>query len=85
MNNKSLRGASIVEFSFVMLVLVPLLLGTTGVGINMVSSLQTIQLARDAGHMFSRGVDFSKPGYQQILIGLGTSVGDEHCHRPGFG
>ena len=75
MKNKSLRGASIVEFTFVMLILVPLLLGTTGVGINMVNSLQTIQLARDAGHMYSRGVDFSKPGYQRILVGIGSAVG----------
>lgn len=75
MNNKSLRGASIVEFTFVMLILVPLLLGTTGVGINMVNSLQTIQLARDIGHMYARGVDFSQPGNQQILIRIGASVG----------
>src|SRR5437016_1857037 len=75
MKKKNLRGASIVEFTFVMLVLVPLLLGTTGVGINMVNSLQTIQLARDAGHMYSRGIDFSKPGYQQVVASLGASVG----------
>jgi len=34
------------------MVLVPLLLGTGAAGINMILTLQTIQVARDAGHMY---------------------------------
>lgn len=41
------------------LVLVPLLLGVTVYGFNIVRILQANQLNRDAGHMFARGVDFS--------------------------
>src|SRR5262249_45140151 len=37
--------------------------------------LQTVQLARDAGHMFARGVDFTVAGNQSILIALGGNVG----------
>jgi hypothetical protein len=69
------RGGASVEFAFILLVLVPLLLGTGVVGVNMIRTLQTIQLARDAGHMYARGVDFSQPGNQGILFQLGQSVG----------
>jgi hypothetical protein len=41
------------------LVLVPLLLGVTVYGLNLIRILQANQLNRDAGHMFARGVDFS--------------------------
>jgi hypothetical protein len=75
MRNKSLRGVAILEFSFIMLVLVPLLLGTAVVGVNMVRSLQTIQLGRDAGHMYARGVDFSQAGNKTILASIGAGTG----------
>jgi hypothetical protein len=54
---------------------VPLLLGTGVVGINMIRTLQTIQLARDAGHMYARGLDFSQPGNQTILGNIGSTLG----------
>jgi hypothetical protein len=63
------------EFSFMILVLVPLLLGTMGFGLNMIKSMQTVQLARDAGHMFARGADFSLPGNKTIVAALGSDVG----------
>jgi hypothetical protein len=69
------RGAAMLEFSFMILVLVPLLLGTMGFGLNMIRSLQTIQMARDAGHMFARGADFSQPGNKTIIAALGADVG----------
>jgi hypothetical protein len=72
-NNES--GVAIVEFSFSMLVLVPLMVGTAAVGLNLIRSLCTIQLARDAGHMYARGTDFSQPGNQTILATIGSNVG----------
>jgi hypothetical protein len=69
------NGAAMLEFSFMMLVLVPMLLGTMGFGLNMIRSLQTIQLGRDAGHMFARGADFSLPGNKTVLAALGADVG----------
>jgi hypothetical protein len=64
-----------VEFAFIVMVLVPLLLGTGAAGINMILTLQTIQLARDVGHMYGRGLDFSQPGNQTIVGNLGSSLG----------
>jgi hypothetical protein len=75
MKHCKVRGVSTIEFAFGLLVLAPLLLGTGVTGINMIRSLQTIQLARDAGHMYARGVDFSQPGNLTVLVNLGQSLG----------
>lgn len=69
------RGVSNIEFAFSLLVMVPLLLGTGVMGINMIRALQVVQLARDAGHMYARGIDFALPGNQTVLADLGTDVG----------
>jgi len=75
MNRRSLRGSSYVEFAFAVMVLTPLLLGTTGIGMNLLLAYQASQLSRDAGHMYARQVDFSQPGNQTILANLGSGVG----------
>ena len=75
MKRKQTSGVSSVEFAFSMLVLVPLLLGTGVIGINMIRTLETIQLARDVGHMYARGVDFGQPGNQSVLVTLGSQLG----------
>jgi len=75
MRRKTSRGGAAIEFAFSTLVLVPLWLGTTVIGINLTRGLETVQLARDAGHMYARGVDFSKPGNQTILQTLGSDLG----------
>jgi Flp pilus assembly protein TadG len=69
------KGAAFVEFALILLVLTPLMLGTAGIGLNMLRSLATIQIGRDAGHMFARGADFSQPGNQTILADLGADIG----------
>jgi hypothetical protein len=75
MKSRKDKEVSTIEFAFSLLVFVPLMLGTGSIGINMVRSLQTIQLARDAGHMYARGVDFSQPGNKTILGNLGSTLG----------
>lgn len=72
---KKSRGVSIIESTFIFLVLLPLFLGTAGIGINMLRSLQVIQLARDAGHMYARGVDFTAAANQQVLANVGSGLG----------
>jgi len=69
------RGVAYIEFALVLLVLLPLLLGVISCGINMHLQLQTVQLARDAGHMFARGINFSLLGNQQVLAAIGQSLG----------
>ena len=68
------KGASVVEFAFITLTLVPLLIGIGVIGVNLIRTLQTEQLARDAGHMFARGADFGAAGNKQILANIGSSL-----------
>jgi hypothetical protein len=75
MRGKKSRGGSIVEFVLVITVLVPLFLGTGATGVNMIRTLQTVQLARDAGHMYGRGLDFSQVANQTVLYQVGSSLG----------
>lgn len=57
------------------MVLLPLLLGLIGLGLNMHRQMQTVQLARDAGHMYARNVDFTLAGNQQVLVSIAGSLG----------
>ncbi len=75
MRRRKSSGASLIEFSFALLVLVPMLLGITAYGLNMILSLETVQLARDAGHMFAKAFDFSLAGNKSLLAQLGSGVG----------
>ena len=75
MKRKRSSGVSIIEFTLALLILVPLMLGTAAVGINMVMQLETVQLARDAGRMYSNNVDFSLSGNQTILVSLSENLG----------
>src|SRR5690348_16384742 len=75
MNRNTERGGSVLEFTVVSLTLVPLLLGSATLGVNMIRVQQTTQLAREAGEMFARGMDLSQPGNQTILANVGSTVG----------
>jgi TadE-like protein len=75
MKRQRLKGVSIVEFSFAMLVMIPLLLGTIGFGLRLLQQIQIVQLARDAGRMYARGLDFSQPGNQTTLATVGADLG----------
>jgi hypothetical protein len=56
------RGVSMVEFTLIVPVWLPLLLGTMLVGSSMIREQEVMQMARDLGSMYSRGVDFSTTG-----------------------
>ena len=75
MRRKNSGGGSTIEFVFVSMVLLPLFLGTGAAGVNLVRTLQTIQLARDLGHMYARGVDFSQSANQTVMYQLGSTLG----------
>jgi hypothetical protein len=70
------RGIEILEFALVVsFILVPLLLGVVVIGINLGRAVQVAQVARDAGSMYVRGVDFSQSGNQAVLARLGQGLG----------
>ncbi len=68
------KGNALVEFALVSIFLVPLLLGTVNVGMNLSRSIQTTQVSRDAGHMYVRNVDFSIPANQDIVVRLAQGL-----------
>lgn len=56
------RGGAMMEFTILVPVWLTLLLGTLWVGSAMIGGQQTMQMARDLGSMYSRGVNFSSVG-----------------------
>lgn len=78
MRRRLQRGIAYIEFALSLMVLMPLFLGVIGLGLSMHRQLQTVQLVRDAGHMFARGIDFTLSGNQQVLAGIAGSPQPEH-------
>jgi hypothetical protein len=68
------RGAAAIEFAFCSLILMPLLLGGLSVGFNLVRATQVAQFARDAGHQYAYGIDFTQAPAQQMLVMLATGL-----------
>ena len=69
------RGNAIIEFSLVISFLVMLLMGTFSIGMTLTKSVQAGVVARDAGAMFMRYVDFTLTGNKDILIRLANGMG----------
>lgn len=65
---KNQRGIEVTEFALFSILLFPLFMGVTSTGIALGKAIQTAQVARDAGHMFVRQVDFSKPTNQELIV-----------------
>jgi hypothetical protein len=59
---KSQSGVAVIEFSFALLVLVPLVLGVFVFGFRLIYSLQMMQITRDLGHMYIEGINFRNSG-----------------------
>lgn len=69
------RGGSAVEFVLLSVFWVPLLTGVLVIGTAMIRAIEAVQVARDAGHMYARGVDFALEGNQRLLARLGEDMG----------
>jgi len=66
--NRRQRGSMMIEFVLVSsFFLVPLIIGTFTYGFAVIRSVEAVQLTRDVGHMYSRGVDFSTQANQNLL------------------
>ncbi len=72
--NRYERGAALIEFMFTSLIWLPLLLGTTVFGINLIRAIQVSQLARDSGHMYAYGIDFSQSQNAALLQRLAAAL-----------
>ncbi|MBL8218665.1 MAG: hypothetical protein JNL62_05530 [Bryobacterales bacterium] len=54
--------------------LIPLFMGTVTTGIGLGKSIQVSQVARDAGHMFVRQVDFSQTTNKDMIVRLSRGL-----------
>ncbi len=52
----------------------PLLMGLSVVGTNLVRSIQVNQFCRDIAHMYAYGIDFSQPGNQTLVAKLSQGL-----------
>jgi Flp pilus assembly protein TadG len=68
------RGNELIEFALVASFLLPFLFGTVVVGLNLGRSVQVTQVSRDAGHMYSRSVDFSEAANQTLIERLAQGL-----------
>jgi hypothetical protein len=69
------KGNSILEFAVVAPFMVMSLLGVVSVGLTLRQAVQVNQVARDTGHMFFDGVDFSQTTNQNIVGRLAYGMG----------
>lgn len=75
LRRRSSGGNTVLEFAACAGFLVPLTLGTFVTGLGMGKSIQVSTVCRDAGSLFMRNVDFSKPDNQRILGRLAKGLG----------
>ena len=69
------EGNGLLEFAAVSIVVIPLFFGMVGAGIELGRMNEAVQICRDAGHMYGRGVDFSQVSNQNILVSLAAGTG----------
>lgn len=74
LRRKKQRGNEVIEFALVVSLLFPFLFGTIVVGLSLGRSVLVTQVSRDAGHMYSRSVDFSVPANQSLIERLAQGL-----------
>lgn len=72
---RSEQGNSLIEFSLVIVFLLPIMFGVFSVGMSLTKSVQASVVARDAGSMFMRYVDFSTSANKQLIVRIARGLG----------
>jgi len=68
-------GNVIIEFALVSVFLIPLLFGTFSIGMSLTKTVQASVVARDAGAMFMRYVDFSLAANRNLILRIANGMG----------
>lgn len=69
------QGNALIEFALVISFLVMLLMGTFSIGMTLTKSVQAGVVARDAGAMFMRYIDFTLTSNKDLLVRLANGMG----------
>jgi hypothetical protein len=75
LSRRAKRGNTIVEFGLVAVFLVPLFIGTINLGLSLGYNVQVSQIARDAGHMYVRQLDFSLDASKEVVVRMARGMG----------
>lgn len=67
-------GNALIEFALGFALLLPLYVWMIVYGLDLKRLMEVGQISRDAGHMYGRGVDFSLPGNQDVLVRLAAGM-----------
>jgi len=67
-------GHQIIEFAFVALMFIPMMMGTFITGMNLIRSNQVNHIARDMADMYIHGADFSDKAMQRVAKKLATGM-----------
>ncbi|MGO4885912.1 MAG: hypothetical protein ACLP59_34585 [Bryobacteraceae bacterium] len=62
------RGSTVIEFCLSCVLWTTILMGLSTVGLNLIRALQVEQIGRDAGRLYSAGLDFTQAGNQSLLM-----------------
>ena len=68
-------GQSALEFALSLPFLVAIVVGTFAVGMLLDRHMTVTQLARNAGNMYARGIDFASTQNQEVLLRAASSMG----------
>ena len=69
------RGSALIEFVLCFgLFWIPLFLGASQFGLELIQAIQVTQVCRDAGHMYAYGIDFSQSSNQYLLASFAPSL-----------
>ncbi len=71
---KRQAGQEIIEFALVSIFLIPMLLGSFVVGINIIKNIQANQVVRDLDNIYIHGGDFSTYPLQQLAQRLAQGL-----------
>ena len=63
-----------IEFCLSTALWTAVIMGLATVGMNLIRALQVEQICRDAGRLYSAGLDFTQSGNESVLMMLATGL-----------
>lgn len=67
-------GNALLESTLCFIFLVPLMVGSVGIGMSLNRAIQANQVTRSAGHMYARGLNFAVTGNKLLLIRMAQGL-----------
>jgi hypothetical protein len=78
-------GSEVIEFSLIILFLIPFLLVSFTTGMNLIRANQCTAVARDIGNMYIHGVDFSQSVNKDLAVRLAHGLNLQNSSTSGDG